>query len=378
MEARREGTAVTKKVLMVASTFPHIIHFHLPYLDALRQRGALVHVACGGEPAPIHGADQVTALPFKKKMWAPENFRAAGMLRRMIRREGYDLIVVHTSLAAFFTRLAVMGMKGRPRLINMVHGYLFDEDTPALKRAVLLAAEKLTAGVTDLVLVMNRWDLALAQRRRLGKRVAYVPGIGVEPSRFQSPEDEEQGERLRRQWGVGPEGFVLLYGAEFSKRKSQSVLISAMTRLPERVTLVLSGGGALLDQCRAQAQALGLAGRVIFPGYVERMEPLYAAADAAVSASRSEGLPLNIMEAMCCGKPVVASDVKGNADLVGPDETGFLYPYGDEGAFAAAVERLLQDGQLCRRMGSAARQAVEPYCLERVLPQVMEQYESLL
>lgn len=125
---------------------------------------------------------------------------------------------------------------------------------------------------------------------------------------------------------IASDAFVLLYAAEFSQRKSQATLLRAMPLLPERVVLALPGQGALLDECRRLAEALGLGDRVLFPGYCADMAPWYVLADCAVSASRSEGLPFNIMEAMHASLPVVATAVKGHTDLVTPGQTGFCSP----------------------------------------------------
>ena len=141
-----------KKVLFTASTFSHIRNFHLPYLRGFHQQGWQVHVAAGGEPGSLPCADKAVVLPFRKKMGAPDNFAAAAQLRRLIQREGYTLITTHTSLAAFFTRLALLGIRNRPPVVNMVHGYLFDDATPFLKKQILLTAERLTAPCTDLLL----------------------------------------------------------------------------------------------------------------------------------------------------------------------------------------------------------------------------------
>ena len=102
-----------------------------------------------------------------------------------------------------------------------------------------------------------------------------------------------------------------------------------------------------------------------------------AAADIAVSSSRSEGLPFNIMEAMACGLPAVASAVKGHTDLIGP-ENGLLYPYGDAKAFAAAVKRLVSDATLRAELGQAGREKMQRYALDAVLPQVMDRYLSVM
>lgn len=365
------------RVLFTASTASHIRNFHRPYLRAFRDMGWTVAVACGGDPASIPEADEALPLPFEKKMTAPSNFRAQRLLRRFLEETPCDLVCTHTSLAAFFTRRAAAGLSKRPKVINVAHGYLFDDNTPALKRTILLAAEKLTAGQTDLLLTMNECDLRLAQKHRLGRRVAPIPGMGVDFSRLDGVAGLDR-DGLRAELGFGPDDFVLVYAAEFSGRKNQELLIRALPELPERVKLLLPGQGALWDTCRDLALELGVAGRVVFPGQIKDMVPLYAAADGAAPSSRSEGLPFNVMEAMYAGLPVVASAVKGHTDLIEHGRTGLLYPYGDKDAFVQEVAKLLDDPELGHAMGAAAREAMAPYALEQVLPQVMKEYTSLL
>ena len=219
------------KVLFTASTFSHIINFHLPYLRKFKQLGWRVHVACGASAAAglplIAEADQIFPLPLEKKMLAAGNFKAVRLLRQKIAAEQYALISTHTSLAAFFTRLALASnIHKRPLVLNMVHGYLFDDQTSPAKRSLLLGAEKMTAGRTDLLLTMNRWDLAAAQRYQLGRQIDFIPGVGVDFARFAVVQPVD-GQRLRAELGLRPEDFILIYAAEFSGRKSQHILLQA-------------------------------------------------------------------------------------------------------------------------------------------------------
>ena len=154
------------------------------------------------------------------------------------------------------------------------------------------------------------------------------------------------------------------------------MLIRAITHLPEQVKLALPGQGALREECMALAAQLGVEERVLFPGQVQ-MAPWYGAADLAVSASRSEGLPFNIMEAMYYGLPVVASRVKGHTDLLEESGAGLLYPYGDWAACAGCIQELILYRELTARMGERGRQAVGNYTLDRVQPMVMAQYGTL-
>lgn len=364
------------RVLFTASTYSHIEHFHLPYLREFRDRGWETHIACAGAPAAAPYADRTFDVPFHKSISSPENFKAARMLRRLEKEEEYDLISAHTSLAAFFTRLALKGIRNRPKLVNVVHGYLFDEATPGWKKRLLLNAERLTAPQTDLLLTMNEWDYQAAEKYRLCGRIEKIPGIGVDFSRLDSAAAED-GEALRREYGIPADAFVLIYAAEFSGRKSQGVLIEAMRYLPENVVLVLAGTGALLDDCKTLAARYELGNRVLFPGYIPDMAPWYRAADAAASASRSEGLPFNIMEAMYCGLPVAASAVKGHVDLIDDGVTGLLYPYGDAAACAERVRRLAEAGELRNRLAAGAKRRAVSYGLERVFPVVSRCYASL-
>lgn len=372
----KEGDGMAGKVLFTASTYSHIVNFHLPYLKRFAEEGWTVHAACGGRRMPIPYAEEVIDLPFEKSMWSPGNFKAAGMLREKLRAEGYGLVCTHTSLAAFFTRLAVKGLRGRPAVANMVHGYLFDDETPWARRAVLLGAERLLAGETDLVLTMNGWDYEAAKKYGLGRNVVSIPGVGVDFSRFEgAPTGSREG--MRKKWGVREDAFVVIYAAEFSERKSQEVIIRALERLPGEVVAVLAGDGAKRRQCEELAKRLGLGDRVVFPGQVEDIPGWYAMADGAVTASRSEGLPFNVMEAMYAGLPVAASDVKGHRDLIEDGRTGLLYPYGDAEGCAERIMRLMESQGLRRELARNAREQAERYGLDRVLPAVWAQYEAL-
>ena len=357
-----------RKVLYTASTYSHIRNFHRPYLNWFRGEGWEVHVAAGGAASGVPEADECLSLPFAKRMTAPSNFRCARLLGHRMEEEGYDLVVTHTALAAFFTRLPLLRRRERPRVVNMVHGYLFDEGTPFVKRNILLNAERLTAPCTDLLLTMNQSDQEIARRYRLGGRLANIPGVGVAYGRIDDT-PPEAGAALRREWKIPPEAFLLIYPAEFSKRKNQALLLRGLAALPKQVWLLLPGEGACLEECRALARELGVADRVRFPGQVSNIPACLRAADCAVSASHSEGLPFNIMEAMRAGLPIVATDVKGHSDLL-EGGAGLLYPDGDGAAFAAAVNRLLADGAERERLGRTAYAASGRYALETVLPQV--------
>lgn len=363
------------KILYIASTFGHLASFHRPYLQWFAHQGYEVHAAAGGAPCDLEGVSRYIALPLEKSMFSPKNLAAVWALYRLMREERYEMISLHTSLAAFFARLAVIPLgKRRPRVMNTVHGYLFDEKTRWTKRMLLLGAERMTAPVTDWLLTMNRQDAEIARRYHLGKKQICTKGMGVDFTRF-TPPTQTQREELRQKLGLKPSDVALIYAAEFSGRKNQAMLIQAMRELPSDIILLLPGRGDLRETCRMQAGKAGLADRVRFPGFVQDIENWYRAADICVSSSRIEGLPFNLMEAMACGLPVVASEIKGHEDLVCNGENGFLYPFGDTKAFVRAVQDL-RKSEVRQRMGETAACSVQQFDIKEVFPELTALYEN--
>lgn len=275
------------KILYAASVPIHLANFHVPYINALVSRGDRVWTLCSGQYR-LDGTEQSVDLPMKKNMLSPVNFRSALRLAGLLRKEKFDLVCVHTSLAAFVVRLAVkLAGKGSTRVVNVVHGYLFDEKTNPLRRLLLLGAERFLRGVTDRVVVMNRCDLDIAEKHRLGKEVVMIPGVGVDFSRFTSGDRE----RFREELGLRERDILLLFPGEFSGRKNQAFLIGALAGMPENTYLALPGEGQRLEECRELAAEKGVGKRVFFPGQVRDLGGWYAAADICVSSSRYEGLP---------------------------------------------------------------------------------------
>ncbi len=372
-------------VLYVASTFGHLRSFHVPYIRALAARGYRVTLVAAGDPVGLldrldaaADAVRVAPVPFVKKMSSPSNVAAARTIARMLRAGDVDLVLTHTSLAAFFARLGVRWSGRRDvRVVNTVHGYLFGEADAGMRHALLLQAERMTAGVTDAIVTMNAEDTRIATAHRLCRGpVVQVDGMGVpEAADPHAPSvDERAGARERL--GVPAGAFVLLYAAEFSNRKNQRMLIEAMPSLPDDVVLALPGTGALRATCADLARDLGVAGRVLLPGFSDDLASWRAASDVCVSASRSEGLPFHVMEAMAAGLPLALSAVKGHVDLVEEGVNGLTFPAGDAAGFARVVMRLRDDPAERLAMGRASLERAPRYALERVMPQLMRIYEG--
>lgn len=326
-------------ILYTASTARHIQDFHLPILARLCADGHSVTVACR-DAGTLSGGFETLDIPYAKSFFSPRNVKAWTLLYTLLRRR-FDRVLTHTALAGFLTRSALMMAGKRDTVcVHTAHGYLFGRQAPLTGRLTYLF-ERLCAPVTDAVFTMNAEDFGYAQKLvRRGGRVAAIPGMGVDLERFRPARPGEKAE-LRRALEL-PEGILLIYAAEFSKRKNHTHLLSAMRLTPPGITLLLAGDGTLREAMRRQASKQGIGDRVRFLGYVPDMAPLLRACDGAVSSSFSEGLPHNVLEALSSGLPVAASRVKGHVDLL---NSSCLFNPRNPAEIAARLQAMVEELQ---------------------------------
>ncbi|CAI3245694.1 putative glycosyl transferase, group 1 family [Clostridium neonatale] len=365
-----------KKILFAASTLSHIENFHIPYLKYFKDNDFEVHImGKGNNKSPIPYVDKVIPINFEKNMFSLKNFISAFKISKLIKKEKYSTISTHTILASFFTRLGIMlSLKKHPLVINTVHGYLFDENSNFIKKAIMILAEKFVRPVTDTILVMNSTDYEIAKKYNLYKKNLYsINGMGINASKFPFSTEENKS-YLREKYNIPKDDFLLIYVAEFSKRKNQKFLIESLKGLISEgynnVKLLLLGDGVLLDNMKQYSKTLGIEDNIIFKGYIKEVCNYYQISDICVSSSRIEGLPFNIMEAMSTGLPVIASKIKGHIDLVNPGENGFLYEYNNINEFCNHVKVLYNDRNLLNNMKISSHDLSKNYSLESVFTEI--------
>lgn len=211
-------------------------------------------------------------------------------------------------------------------------------------------------------------------------RLVVIPNF-VDEDAFQVlPVAEAQA--LREQFGLAPSSLSIGVVANLHLVKDHATLLRAMARLTPRwpsLRLVLIGDGVAREALEAQVDASGLRGNVHFAGRLSHRPGMQSLFDIVALTSREEGFPNTLVEGMASGRPVVATRAGGIVDAVAERETGFLFPVGDDEALAAALERLLADADLRRRMGDAGRRRVrEQYLASQVIERLQLMYETEL
>jgi glycosyltransferase involved in cell wall biosynthesis len=181
---------------------------------------------------------------------------------------------------------------------------------------------------------------------------------------------------LRR--ALAPAGQPLVLSvARLDPQKGLVDLLTAATLLPE-AKFVVAGTGPERDALLARHTELRLGDRFQFLGHRDDIPELLAICDVFVLPSHYEGLPVSVIEAMAAGKPVVATTVGGNEEIVVHEKTGLLVPRREPQVLAAAIQLILSDPALARRLGEAARvRAQREFSAEVMVQRISEAYASL-
>ena len=360
------------KILYTATVLSHICQFHLPHMQHLQERGWEVHVAAHDNLAVKNGlqlkyCDKFIETPFSRSPKSPDNLKAYKQLKKLLSEEHYDVILCNTPVGGIVTRLAAKKTRKQgTKVIYMAHGFHFYKGSSKKAWLVFYPIEKYMAKKCDLMITINKEDYALAQEK-FSKRtkVAHIHGVGVDEKRYHPVTSEEQ-LAMRKAEGLSSEDFVILCTGELNENKNQKTLISAAALLKDtlpNLKVLLAGNGPKEQELRDQIQAEGLEGIVKLLGYRTDLEKVVPAVDLVVSCSKREGMPLNIIEAMLCKKPVVASHNRGHDELVREGETGFLFDAGDAERLTALLLRLAAEPELRKTLGEAGAAAARPYAV---------------
>lgn len=371
------------KILYVATVLSHICQFHLPYLQMLQEQGHEIHVAAHDNLAVKNGlqlkyTDRHIEIPFERSPFDPRNIKAYRMLKALLNREHYDLIVCNTPVGGVLTRLAARKCrKNGTRVVYIAHGFHFYKGASKKNWILFYPLEKALARLCDVVVAINEEDYSLAKKQFPGK-VAHIHGIGVREDRFQPASETEQAE-IRRAEGLSKEDFVVLCTGELNENKNQKTLVAAAALLKDKIPnlkVLLAGNGPKEQDLRDQIAAEGLEDHVKLLGYRTDLEKLVPAVDVVASCSKREGLPLNIVEAMLCKKPVVASVNRGNAELVEDGVTGYLVSPEDAIQYFERILSLFQSPLTAEQMGKRGCEAAKPYTVNSVKSELLHVLSS--
>ncbi len=360
-----------KKILFCANVDEHFEAFHLPCMEWLQNQGWEVHVAASGD-LHLPCVNKKFNIPIHRSPFHSQNVSAYQKLKAIITENQYDVVHCHTPVGGVLSRLASRSARKQgAKVIYTAHGFHFCKGAPLLNWLLYYPIERGLSYYTDCLITINEEDYQLAINHRFqATDIQHIHGVGVNVERFK-PVDKMMKRKLREKNGYHIDDFLMVNAAEFNKNKNQQLLIKSLAEIKSDVPyarLLLAGEGELMDNCRRLAEELEVCHMVEFLGFRKDMDELLPMCDIAVASSLREGLPVNVMEAMACGLPVIASKNRGHQELIHDEINGYTVGCEDVRAMADKMKSVAQSDVLKRKLGSEGRRIVESkYTVDKVL-----------
>lgn len=349
------------KVLLTATVQSHIVQFHKPLVEMLHAHGCEVHVAARDNLAEKNGlkldfVEKVYNVPFARSPKSTDNLKAYKKLKKIIDDGHYDIVHCNTPMGGIVTRLAARAARKQgTKVFYTAHGFHFYQGAPKKNWMVYYPIERFFAEhYTDKLITITAEDYKLASEKFKCK-VERIHGVGVDEKRY-FPVDEAEKLRCREKLGFRADQKIILNIGELLPNKNQQMAIRMMVGIAKEypdALLLIAGNGPEKENLERLIDGLKLGNNVQLLGYVTNLQEYQHIADVCVACSKREGLPLNIVEAMMSGTPVVASVNRGHRELIQDGKNGFLVKVDDTDRMSQRV-RTLFDADMREKVVSNA------------------------
>lgn len=318
-----------KRVLLVATVQSHIGQFHKPLMHMLKENRWEIHVAARNNLAEkdtltLDYPDKIFDLPFQRSPFDLRNLQAYRQLKAIIKQTHYDVIHCNTPVGGILTRMAARKYrKSGTKVFYTAHGFHFYKGAPRINWMVYYPLEKLFARYTDQLITVNQEDYDFALNHFICPAY-HIHGVGADSMRY-TPVSQQEKQKLRNE--INSYGRIMLVAGELLPNKNQRTVIMALEKvlhsLPD-THLLIAGNGPERENLENLVHQKGLETYVHFLGYTRDLPKYLQASDMLVSCSYREGMPMNVIEAMLCGIPVIASDIRGHRELIHEGMNGLL------------------------------------------------------
>lgn len=367
-----------KKVLYVTTVSRTINAFLIPHINMLLDNGYEVHCACSIDK-PVDKELQrrgvkIFEVPFSRNPLGIGNIKAFIKLEELQRINDYDIVHVHTPIAAIYGRLLKLNFPSL-RIIYTAHGYHFLKGGSKLGWILYYPIEKIMAKFTDVTININKEDYEITKEKLKHKKCYLLNGVGLDLDKYKKLSSKEIQEK-RKEFGIKDKDFVVLMIAEINKNKNHIQLINAMDILKDKypnIKVLCIGDGTLKESLDKQIILRNLQNNIFMLGYRLDVNKLINISDIGILLSHREGLPRNIMEFMACGRKVIATDIRGCRDIVCNYNVGTLVKVGDYEETARAIEKYY----ILNNKSFEVSEEIKKYDIETINSELLKIYEDV-
>jgi glycosyltransferase involved in cell wall biosynthesis len=333
------------------------------------------------EARRLPGVDLIIVPTLGRRIHAISDLLAFLHLIRLLRCVKPAIVHTHSSKAGILGRWAAW-CAGVPLILHTVHGFGITPAQPNWLQQLLIMVERITGWITTHWVVVAAIDEGRGRRWGLFNANVSVIRPGIDPRPFQQLPHPAARQRLREEFGAGPDEMLVGMVACLKPQKAPEDLVAVAelvcSRMPN-TKFVLIGDGALRPRIQTLIDERGLHERVRLAGWRRDVDRAMGSFDALLLTSHWEGLPRVMLEAASAGLPIVATKVGGVEEAAVHRDRTRLYEPGDIAGLAEGVEILLQQ---CRTEGtppaSIRHQLPKEFHIEEMVKQYQSLYDRLL
>lgn len=323
-----------KRVLILASVASMIGQFNRDNISLLQKMGYKVDVACNFKNGSTFSEESAKQLKkelieqgvrcfhvdfSRSPVQIGKHVQCYRTVKRLMLENQYLFCHCHSPIGGAIARIA--GHVTKTKIIYTAHGFHFFKGASVLNWAIYYPIELLLSYWTNCLITINKEDYYRAKYKFHAKKTVYIPGVGIDSNRFQSLGISR--EQKRKELGLSKENIFILSVGELNKNKNHEVVVQALAGIKDRnIVYMIAGEGNQKEHLKTLAEENGVSLRLL--GFREDICALLEAADVFAFPSKREGLSVSVMEAMFMKKPVIASKIRGNTDLIKDGENGLL------------------------------------------------------
>ena len=376
-----------KKVFMVSTYGDFFLSFEKENIKLLQKLGYRVVLVANFEEekynqkkSEINSLNvEIINILFKRSPLSFKTLINYKRLKKYIKKEKPVMIDCHLAVVGVLARISCWNDKSI-KVIYSPHGFFFYKGCPIVNSIIYKIVETVMALKTDALVTINSEDYRNAKKMPLRGKAYCVPGVGVDVVSIMNKKGNSI--NLRNLICANPKDFILVSVGELSKNKNHIAVIEAMRILKDKginnIQYVICGRDDI-ERSIIENKVLQykLEKNFHYLGYRTDIVEINKESDCFILPSFKEGLSVSIIEAMACGKPVIASKIRGNVDLIDEGKGGYLFEVSDYNELANCIFKLIKNKSYIE-FGKYNREKCIKYSIENVQSKMLKIYKGVL
>lgn len=318
-------------------------------------------------------------IDFIRNPFNPKNYKAYKQLNLLIKNEKYDVIHCNTPIGGVLGRICAR-KANISEIIYTVHGFHFYKGAPLINNILYKNIEKYFSKITNTIITINKEDYNNALNfKNINKnlKVFYVPGVGIKRSDIINTENNRS--CLLEELHIKDDAFLIISAGELNNNKNQEVVIKTLAEIKNpNIHYLICGIGQNKEMLKIKVEKFGLEKNVHFLGFRNDIVKLMKCSDIFVMPSFREGLSRAVMEAMASGLPVIASEIRGNVDLIEEGKNGYLFNPNDAVKLKEIILSLVNN---CKEIDRISKNNIEgsaKYDFNNIKDEIKSIYSGVL